>query len=690
MNQPQATPHASARDTLENLKQRFPRTPFLALGQTALWDEPTKAALRRLLDTVWPEARMIAGAHDTDYFAKLPGHPSSAEHGSFALVLHDDARTRGLWSAAGEMSQLFGSEDVVTREMLRDTAGVTLHRALSQATDPDFLLSELTAAWGWTGIIYTEWDRKIARDIPLADILPVLMDQMDGAMQGSADCLDGQRAEAARALAERIKGWVTAYARAVPDASLTDLYESLLPRFYELLLGGPAWNLSTTRTTELLRFNTANAMRPRFAFLDLFLRPETRKSAEDSYNLAVAGSDIYTLDQFGEGALPFDVVVPGKGRGTLRIPNDRTVAIDTPREPITLKADESITGVAALSRLLERRLGRDVTLVGKAVTLLPMLGAEHILVFHEGASSYTNRTRDLVSEMKRRGLPVPPLAPILRIRYATWDSLSVVTPQDENDQIQLPEHLCQAFKRNSLSFEEFGSCWGYARNRSKSLLDELSPLRSPRQLLTHFAKTLGVEWQAKVEAFEKATIMLLDTRDRAAVLKGRQLTLLDEVYKRRRENVELEQRKGDAFRAEVQPLRDRLLDASEGDAPTLEAEIARLEAARSATYDPAIAANREFIQDARQTVRELKAERFAVERGPEAEEARATLRRLAGEAETEKARLSGNALRAVHGLTHTDNRPSAWWFPLVDPSGSWFRQLADTAELYLEPLDAQS
>uniref|UniRef100_UPI00286D571F hypothetical protein n=1 Tax=Armatimonas sp. TaxID=1872638 RepID=UPI00286D571F len=55
-------------DALGALRERFPNTTFLALGQTALWDEATKATLRRRLDSFWPDAAMLAGVHDTDYF----------------------------------------------------------------------------------------------------------------------------------------------------------------------------------------------------------------------------------------------------------------------------------------------------------------------------------------------------------------------------------------------------------------------------------------------------------------------------------------------------------------------------------------------------------------------------------------------------------------------------------------------
>lgn len=679
MNQEPVTLRASAESTLSDLKQRFPNSPFLALGQTALWDEPTKASLRRALDTIWPEARMIAAAHDTDYFAKLPGHPSSAEHGSYALVLHDDARTRGLWSAAGEMSQLFGSEDVVTRDMLRDIAGVTLHRALSQADDPTFLLSELTVAWGWTGIIYTEWDRKVVQDVLLVDILPTLLEQIDSAMQGSAECLTGGRAEAARTLAGTVKNWVTSYSRFHPEASLADLYRDLLPRFYELLLNAPAAHLTTSKTTELLRFNTETAGLPRFTFVDLFINPKTRQDAIDSYNLAIAGSDIYTLDQFGEGALPFDIAIPGRGRGTLRLTDKCSVTIDLPREPITLEEpDCELKSVSDLAQLLERHLGSEITLVGKAVSLLPMLTAEHILVFHEGASAYSSRTHDMVVQMRSRRLPVPELRPILRIRYDTWNAMEAVQSQSDEDHICLPEYLAQAFRREKISFHDFASCWEYAKERERSRLRELSELRSPRRLLEYFARMESTEWESRRQAHEKATLALLELRDRSQAVQGEILTLLDEAGRLTAEALALEKAMGDDFRERLYPLLDE---------DTATALVTTIEREREEKYRVPITERRTRIREIHQLVRQKKVQRKVLERCEEAVNARAELHRIEGMAETEKARLAGNSLRAINGLYHTANRPSSWWFPLVDPSGAWFRNLTETAEYYLEPLD---
>jgi hypothetical protein len=698
MNDPSSTFHPSAAAAITAINTKFPGTSFLALGQTALWDEPTKATLRRILDTLAPEVRMIAGVHDTDYFAKLPGHPASAAGKKYALVGHDDARTRGLWSAGGEMSSLFGSEDVPTRTLLEQKGGVSLQKALASASEPDALFSELTMSWGWTGIIHTETGRHVVSEVPLRDILPTLLEQIDWATQGSIDCIVGESArESAQSVRKTIKAWISAYARNQENASLSDLYRDLLPRFYELLLGGPPSNLSTSTTSRLLRFNRETATLPRFAFVDLFLNPITRRAAIDAYNLGVAGSDTYTLDRFGTGALPFDLIVPGKGRGTLCILSDGTVLIETTPQSITL-CDQGckLSSIDQLANLVERELGPDVVLVGKAVTLLPMLAAEYAFVFHEGASSYTDRTHRMLEQLRQKRIALPPLRPILRVRYHTWDVLSD-TPSCTNEtapdaaQFRLPAFLAQAFRKETISTDEFAACWKHAISQEENRLKEISALRSPRDLLLYLARTERNDWTAKSREYEAARLQLLGVWEQAKAIQGRVYTLYDQVRRLRSEAGDLERRKGNDFRTRVRPLQEKqqiaLLEGDTENADRIQRQIDQLQAERTIQFDSDITSSRSQVRYALATVRELKIKRLNLERNTVATAARATLHRIEAEAEIARAKLVRNALQTIHGLPHTANRPSAWWLPLVDPSGAWFRRLTETAEFYLEPLD---
>lgn len=683
----------SAQTTLSELAERFPGIPVLALGQTALWDEPTKASLRRLLDQVAPETAMVVAAHNTDYFAKLPGHPSSAGESDYAVVPHDDAKTRGLWSAAGEMSSFFGSEDVPARNEIEKRGGVSLEKVLSFASDKNALLSELTSAWGWTGIIYTRWDKKISADVPLSEILPTLKSQIENTFANSASLLKSpKRAAGARELGKTITAWIDSFAGTHPSASLTDLYGDLLPRFYKLLLGDEPKNLSVSSTVELLRFNTETACLPRFAFVDLFLDPATRKPALNAYNFAVGGSGAYTLDSFGEGALPFDVVIPGRGRGTLSIMPDGTVSVLFSPEPlIVCPPGKSCapSSVSDLAKLLEAELGPDITLVGKAVALLPMLAAEYIFAFHEGASSYSDRTATMLSEMRRRNLPVPTVHPILRVQYATWDAIAAVPvePGDIGDALNLPPYLQQTLGRASIGFEDFALCWRRAVSFAERDLNTLRELRSPRELLAYLSEEHSGDWDDKKREYDTARMVLLTLKDKAQAIQGRVYTLYDQVRRLKTEAMRIEREKGDDFRTRIQPLRERIAATKDpAETELLESEIELLQAERMMQYDVEIETRRGSVRYALATVRELKQSRLTLERSNEAVTARETLRRIESEAETAKAELVANSLRTLHALPHTNYRPSSWLFPLVDPSGAWFAQLTKSTELRWEEL----
>ncbi len=302
---------AATLKLIEQLKIEYPGKPFLALGQTVFWDEPTKAVWRLLLDAAYPEAKLIAGVHDTDYFAKTTAlvHTDAA----YVALPHDDAKTRGLWSAAGELSALFGSEDLPTVAAY-EHAGVPFHQiAGEQKSMPDAeFAGRNTEAWGWRGIVETGPRQHIAADVPLSEFLPALSDELNWGFDLSAESLAPRQSRAIQrgraANSELDRGdtprriRLSHAQRSVPGPPAAPLLACLRRR-------APA-NFETTASTLLFRFNPETCSLPRFRFVDLFLQPATRQTARDAYSAAVAGGGMYGLDEFGPGAMPFDIVVP--------------------------------------------------------------------------------------------------------------------------------------------------------------------------------------------------------------------------------------------------------------------------------------------------------------------------------------------------------------------------------------------
>lgn len=695
----------SATDFVRDLHARFPQAPFLTLGQTVLWDEPVKAVFCRLLEVAAPEARMMAAVHDTDYFAKLPqneGAPKDDEPNTtdkFALLPHNDGSTRALWSAAGEISCLFGAEVVPSRHVLSEN-GVAFDRvARDYPGGLNALLENETAAWGWRALVHTEPRPLIAGDVKLRDIMPQLQQQIAWALDKSAQIIGHENSFS------QLLDWTNEYSSSHPDASLSDLYRALTPKLWSAVRGGGSCNLETSTSLELFRFNKRTASLPRFRFVDLFLNPQTRDVARTCYNDAVRGSGIYTLDGFGEGATPFDVVVPGRGRGTLRVHNG-SITVET-ETPITICTDCNPTSAEDLARVLEEQLGENVALVGKAVALISMLAAEFIFVFHEKASSYTSRTQEMNKCLRERGVDLP-LFPMLRLRLATWDAL-----QNVEANFNLPPHLARAFDVQKISAREFAARWKTVCNEQDNLRERLKNCVAPRDLM-QFLATRDQSWTQKLHEYSMSREQLHSARESSQKLQLQSEELLLRARELNVQAAHTETVQGEHWRRVIQPLRTRIMDIRQGalerieNAPAKlskeerrelselqakeEEEIAQLlvqietKTVQRIEYSKQIESLRKQSRECKSAARDATQNRLLLERSEQTRALRTAIREVEYQEELTRLSLVRDAIAVGDGLRATNYRPTAWWFPLVSPEGAWFEGLVETVQARVEEL----
>jgi hypothetical protein len=454
-------------------------------------------------------------------------------------------------------------------------------------------------------------------------------------------------------------GWCVDFRAAHPEKNLTHLYQDLLPRLYGLLLGGPADNVVVDSTAHLLRLAPDTALLPRFRFARLFIDPSTRAAATGAYNEAVAGSTIYTLDKFGAGALPFDLVIPEQGRGTLRL-TPRVLFVET-RQPIAVGLKKPIESIEELAEVVVAKFGDHVTLVGKAVSLISMLAHEFIFVFNEEGSSYVRYTRRMNDILAGRGVDLD-LRPILRMRYHTWDSL-----EGSGATLSLPEHLASAFGQQSISAPQFGVRWSAVIEQQRELCETIKDIRKPLDLLEFVgSRDPEAAWDSRIAEYRRAREVLAAVQQELGPVKERVRQLYEELRASRGLAQGIQRKRGEHFRAAAQWTADALAVRD-----------------RFARELDEIETRKRHI---RSEIAALNGRRHERERGPEAEAARSTLRGIEDQAEMARLRLIRNATLTIDGLKHTNHRPSAWWLPMVDPTGQWFKRIATSAELYTEPL----
>lgn len=482
---------------INKIKERYPNVPFLALGQTVLWDEPTKIALRYWLDRLYPEAVFIFGIHDTDYFAKSP-FPSAKD--SYLLVTHNDHSTRNLWASTLEISKPFGSEHHPTIHFFRE-CNVPIE-LITDNSNRDEFLDDITSCWGWMAVVKSSTRSIVACDVKLKDILEKMIELIFWGTCGARDIL-GEKSYI-KDFCNEIKSFIIEFAERNSSATVTDLFKDLQKWFWKKLLGYMPQNTVVTSSLELFRFNTKTYNLPRFSILEGFLDPSTRELYKDIYNKAIEGSGIYTLDKFGYGAIPFDLVIPGKERGTICI-QPKLLLIEG-EEPIKIPLERSINSLKDLAEVIERNFGEDAAVVGKAVTLLSMIRSEFILVFNERGSMYYDLTFKMERYLEGRDIYMN-LYPILRLRYKTWDLLDRI-----DSDIVLPEYMQIAFKKDRINAKEFSLKWREIVEEQYSFIQRLANIRKPREIMKFLKEIKYGFWDEKLSLYNSLKEKIIDMR----------------------------------------------------------------------------------------------------------------------------------------------------------------------------------
>ena len=671
---------ASLREISRELDRVAPGAPLLALGQTPLWDEPMKAIVAAGI------ARpMIVGIHDLDYFSRVR---SPLSRSAWQIVPRNDGTTRDAWIAAGEISALFGAESCPTRQALAE-AGVRLDRLLPEGPARQPMLDRLTEAYGWRGIV-GNGPEAVVCDTPARDVAPALLDLLGWASRRTqAVLVRPQDRKSVRATiacnAEAVKQFVaerpSTSLRINPSGSVGELFAGMLRGFYEGFLGALPPNVSVAGARELLAFNRRTADLPRFQFAGHFLDEAVSAACRAAYDAAAGESSMARLSVSGEGALPFDVYAPGRGRGTLRV-GPAFVAVDFLR-PVQWPLAEPVRDVRRLAALLEDALGDGVALLGKALVLPAMLSAEFVMIFAETGSAYLPRTQQMLTAMRESGVRVR-LNPLLRMRLRTWDSVSVCGAA-----LRLPEHLAQAFGKPALDCKEFSRRWRSAVKEQQRLLRELKGMASACDLVRYLGHDQHDVWFRRLRKCAEANALLLRIQRQADALRHKALDLRAHEDSAVAEIRMLETRRGAVNRERIRPLKRKLADlpahAAAGERARLGAEYAEAEREGGALL-LSLEAKQKELRRLREKRGEIALRLLRLERGRRAASARRLL--LTVERASEKARLqlARNALLASEGLPHADLRPSAWWFPALDPTGRWFQRVRRTATFRLERL----
>jgi hypothetical protein len=213
------------------------------------------------------------------------------------------------------------------------------------------------------------------------------------------------------------------------------------------------------------------------------------------------------------------------------------------------------------------------------------------------------------------------------------------------------------------------------------MIAALSGHRGLRSLIG-FLETVDTDedWFGAGQELESALYLLQSNYQSTAALRRSIADLRDRRASLKAHRAELERSKGDDFRTRLQPAIERHRDALDSPGST----IAAIEEDRDLRFTQEIARIGESVRQLRRAIKTTRQNLRAAERTDEALQARETIRAVTRQALLAKLKFARIACLVSEGLHHTNARPTAWWLPLVDPSGRWFDAMSDGLQARLE------
>ncbi len=633
---------------------------LLSFGQTVCWDEPMKAVVIEQMNRNGISMPFIFGVHDTDYFSKA--HLALSHDGNFTIIRRNNGSTANVWAAACETALPFGCEAAPT---ISDyiSCGIPMSELAKHSGENALsFIDRWTEAWGWRAIVHNSRCGPVAAFVCLGDVLPKVRELIDWAVTNALQMIDEPSSIQCTAAMHLLKLIDECAGEVGLKASLSDFYACLYKRLITKFVGEVPKSLSVTRSFNFFRFNLSSCGLDRFKLLDVFLSPDTRKLATSAYDEAVADTGIYSLSEFNEHALPFDLVSSQFGRGTICVDGRwLIILVGADGKRVEKRACEPIANRLSLARCIEEAFGKGCALIGKAIVTPIMLCSEGVMVLSETGSAYMHITKRFIARLREAGIRLK-LSPLLRIRYSTYDAMRKL-----KFNLRLPSHLAKFIGSDVVSSEEFANSWRGAVELASRTIERMLSSPSPKstfELLKRSASDSDVEHlRQQLEAVSNE-LHRLGLEIESLIAECRSLANEERNLIELAMNLQLQcsslKCKSSPYPDEHKGLKDehhRLVDTLR----RLQGEL------------------REMRLRRRDAVHRLKALAYS----DRALKLRSMRHDLYLKVFGLRLPLARDALLTA-AVPYSDFRPCAWWLFVLDTDGEWWRSIVESAKARFE------